>query len=415
MKHYIVFIFVILLLNLFSSLKAADVYLTRGSVITVKSTDADAALLEFTAKPKIYGLSDFGKKSPMRVVTKVSNKTRKENVIAEWKKMFKLYDKKDYRKLQMGPKLIAAPVGDKTLDSIEILARKDVGKISKSLVDDFFIAAPVITEIRGDRINDKDSFVVIGKYFGQKLPKILIEYQRKGKWKYKKCKIDRIASYFYQDAQSRDNKSCMKIMSNDPADAKDVGYSKVTVLYPKLKPTDARSGYLIIDNRMGINAYKMLSLTSESFAPGDPIPIKYANLNVGGQNISPELTWSDPPADTKSFVVTCVDLFRKANSWCHWMVIDIPAATLSLPEDASSGNMPAGSVELLNTFGQNEYGGPQPPTRALHQYAFTVYALNVPTLNLKANEVLEEAELIEIMKDNIIEKATIIGTFKKDK
>lgn len=138
MKNYIISIFVILLFSSFSSLQSADVYLARGSVIRVKSTDADANLLEFTAKPKIYGLSDFGKKSTMKVVTKVSSKVKKQNVIAEWKKMFKLYDKADYRKLQKGLKLIGAPVGDKALDSIEVLARKDVGKVSKSLVDDFF-------------------------------------------------------------------------------------------------------------------------------------------------------------------------------------------------------------------------------------------------------------------------------------
>lgn len=124
----------------------------------------------------------------------------------------------------------------------------------------FFIAAPVVVGVSGDRVNAGDVFVVEGKYFGQKLPKIMVEYQSRGKWKYKKCKIDKIASNLYQDAQGRENKSCMKILSSDPADNEDVGFSKVTVQYPKLRATHARSGYLIIDNRMGINAFKMLLL-----------------------------------------------------------------------------------------------------------------------------------------------------------
>jgi len=390
--------------------QAQDLYFTRGSVITVKSTDVDANLQEFTAKPKVYGVIDQTKKAPMKVITKV--KKPEQSVLAEWKKSVKLHDKKDYRKIQMGPKLIANPIADKQIDSIDVIAKKDLGKAAVSLPNKIYVAAPVVLSISGDRLNTDDKFVVVGKYFGQRLPKIMIEYQKNGKWKYKKCKIDKVASLKYQDAQGRENKSCMKILAADPADAEAVGYSAVTVFYPKLQAADARTGYLIIDNRMGINAFQMLSLTSASFDPGEAIPVKYANQRFG-QNISPALAWAKPPAGTKSFVITCVDLFKKANSWVHWMVVDIPAATVALAEDASGNNMPAGSVELLNTFGVNGYGGPQPPTKAVHQYAFTIYALDVATLALNPLHEYSESELLDEMNGKIIEKSTLIGTFKQ--
>ena len=399
-------------LNLFA--QTADIYVTRGSVVTVKSTDVDGGLQAFTKTPKIYGVIDQRKKAAMKVITKVNAKTPKQSVLSEWKKLLKLYNKKDYRKIQIGPKLIATPIAPRIITSIDVLAKTDVGPEPVSLRNKVYVAPPVILKIAGDRCETNDSFTVVGKYFGQRLPKIMIEYQRKGKWKYKKCKIDRAASYRYQDAKGRENKSCMKILSSDPADSEDVGYSELRVLYPKLKPTDARSGYLIIDNRIGMNAFKMLSLTSSSFEPGASIPVKYANLNiVGGQNISPELTWADPPKNTKSFVVTCVDLSNKADDWAHWMVVDIPPDTRSLAEGASGNNMPAGSIELLNTFAEYEYGGPQPSTNAPHQYAFTIYALNVATLGLNPILAYTKADLIDEMKGKIIEKATIIGKFKR--
>jgi Raf kinase inhibitor-like YbhB/YbcL family protein len=399
-------------INLFA--QAPDLYFTRGSIITVKSSDVDVNLQEFTKKPKIYGVIDRRKKARMKVVTKVNAKTHKQSVIAEWTKSVKLYNKKDYRKIQIGPKLVAHPIVDKEITSIDVLAKKDIGPNAVSLPNKIYIAAPVIERISGNRLNTDDTFVVIGKYFGRRLPKIMIEYQRKGKWKYKKCKIDKAISYRYQDAKGRENKSCMKILSSDPADSESIGYSEVTVRYPKLKPTDARSGYLIIDNHIGINAIKMLSLTSASFEPGETIPAKYTNLNmVGGENISPALTWEDPPAKTKSFVITCIDLFDKADNWANWMVIDIPLEVRTLPEGASVNNMPVGSVELLNKFAYREYGGPQPLTTAVHQYAFTIYAMDVETLGLDPGLAYTNAELLDKMQGKIIEKATVIGKVKQ--
>ena len=414
MKKYTILLLIGALLNFHICIHAEDIYLSRGAIITIKATDIDPNVQEFTSGPKVYGLIDQRNKAPLKVITKVKKNTRKQNVVAEWKTKLRIYNKRDYQNIQKGPKLINAPIVDKPIDSIEVETRGDAGTITKSLPDNFFIAAPVVTKISGSHINPQDEFVVIGKYFGQKLPTILIEYQSKGRWKYKRCKVNKAISNLYQDARGRENKSCMKILAADPADDELVNFSKVTVKYPKLKPTDARSGYLIIDNKIGLNAYKMLSLTSPSFQAGALMNVKYCNLIIpGGQNISPALVWADPPAATKSFVVTCIDLYKKADNWVHWMVVDIPIGTLDLPEGASSNNMPVGAVELFNDFSRQEYGGPQPPTTALHRYAFTVYALNVESLNLNPNRALTEEELLEVIKDKILEKATSIGAYKR--
>ncbi len=105
----------------------------------------------------------------------------------------------------------------------------------------------------------------------------------------------------------------------------------------------------------------MMQLKSSAFADGQSIPTKYANTGVsGGQNVSIPLEWSGAPAETKSFALAIVDRHPIANSWVHWLVINIPKTASMLAEGASRTNkMPTGAKELNNTFGNLGYGGPQ--------------------------------------------------------
>jgi hypothetical protein len=122
------------------------------------------------------------------------------------------------------------------------------------------------------------------------------------------------------------------------------------------------------------------TVSSSSFQEGRAIPAKFAMKAVeGGQNISPELSWKNVPAGTKSIAVTCIDTNPVAHKWVHWIVINITADTTGISEGASPGKMPINSKELKNSYGSEGYGGPQPPKgTGIHNYIFTVYALNEP-------------------------------------
>ena len=133
--------------------------------------------------------------------------------------------------------------------------------------------------------------------------------------------------------------------------------------------------YLFVFNRheeapmlSGSGSFKV---SSSAFADGAAIPVNYARTGIiGGINISLPLTWSDAPAETKSYVVLMVDRHRIADDRVHWAVINIPADITSLPSDASgTDEMPTGSIELDNSFGESGYGGPQPPRGSgSHEY-----------------------------------------------
>ena len=134
-------------------------------------------------------------------------------------------------------------------------------------------------------------------------------------------------------------------------------------------------------------------LTSPNFGESNPIPLIHAYTGVpGGQNISPALKWTNPPAETKSFALACIDRHPIAANWVHWLVVNIPYPVNSISEGASrTSKMPAGSMELRNSFGPVGWGGPQPPKGSgVHQYEFLLYCLNVEKLNLSTDASLAD-------------------------
>jgi Raf kinase inhibitor-like YbhB/YbcL family protein len=114
----------------------------------------------------------------------------------------------------------------------------------------------------------------------------------------------------------------------------------------------------------------------------------FNGTGCAGQNISPTLQWSNPPAGTKSFAVTAYDPDAPTGSgWWHWVMYNIPAGTTGLAAGAGNGrNAPRGSAQGTTDFGTKGYGGPCPPVGDKpHHYHFTVFALKVDRLDLPGN------------------------------
>ena len=147
-----------------------------------------------------------------------------------------------------------------------------------------------------------------------------------------------------------------------------------------------------------------MSLSSAAFARGAAIPKRHT---CDAEDLSPPLAWAGVPAGTLSFAVVVDD--PDAQNFTHWLLFDIPAAAVSLPEGVRSGNLPKGAREGANDFGSTGYGGPCPPG-GRHRYSFRVYALDVPTLTPPpaTKEQFETA-----IRKHALARAELIGTYQR--
>lgn len=135
-----------------------------------------------------------------------------------------------------------------------------------------------------------------------------------------------------------------------------------------------------------------LTLTSPDIKAGGTIPNAqvFNGMDCTGNNISPALSWSGAPANTKSFALTVYDPDAPTGSgWWHWVVYNIPANATKLASgagDPAKKLLPTGAVEGYTDFGQPGYGGPCPPKGDKpHHYHFALYALDVDKIQVPAN------------------------------
>jgi Raf kinase inhibitor-like YbhB/YbcL family protein len=199
-----------------------------------------------------------------------------------------------------------------------------------------------------------------------------------------------------------------------------------------------------------------MQLRSDNFEQGKPIPPPFAFARPArpvelSDNHSPHLAWKGAPANTRSFVLTCIDtdVPSKADDvnktdrsvpadlprveFVHWLMANIPLECGELAEASCSDEVtprgkqepfgPPGSVQGVNSYTEwfagdanmegsyLGYDGPCPlwNDSIVHHYHFTIYALDIETLPLKSGFTL--AELRAAMAGHVLEQASLVGTY----
>ena len=116
-------------------------------------------------------------------------------------------------------------------------------------------------------------------------------------------------------------------------------------------------------------------------------PHRSGIFGAGGNDTSPQLSWSGFPAETKSFVVTVYDPSAPtASGFWHWAVADIPTSVTSLESGAgeSDASLPTGAWHLRNDAGISRYLGAAPPAgHGKHNYYIAVHAVDVESLGIE--------------------------------
>lgn len=200
-----------------------------------------------------------------------------------------------------------------------------------------------------------------------------------------------------------------------------------------------------------------MRIRSDSINDEAPIDARYAfgvpdaGAHMAlGPNRSPHIAWTDVPEGTRSIAVICHDPDAPTSAddvnqegrsvsatlprtdFFHWVLVDVDPADGELVEgghsdgvvaggktaDAAPQGRPgvntytdflAGSAELAGTYWG--YDGPCPPwnDEIPHRYIFTVYALDVPRLEVDGAFTGEDVR--QAIAGHVLAEASLTGTY----
>jgi len=154
-----------------------------------------------------------------------------------------------------------------------------------------------------------------------------------------------------------------------------------------------------------------MKLASPAFINEGRIPKKYT---CEGEDLSPPLQWTGAPPETRSFALIvddpdAPDPAKPQRVYVHWVLFNIAANTTGLEENASRGNLPAGTITGINDFDNRDWGGPCPPI-GRHRYFFKLYALDVTLTGLASPG---KKDLENAMQGHVLAQAELMGTYQK--
>ena len=205
-----------------------------------------------------------------------------------------------------------------------------------------------------------------------------------------------------------------------------------------------------------------MKMSSQSFFNGERMDPRLAFATIDpathvalSDNLNPQLSWSEVPEGTRSFVMLChdpdvpsvgddvnqegrvvpVDLPRV--DFFHWVLVDIPASLSAIEEGALSkgvtgGGKPGPDVttpglesarqgvnNYTDWFAGDEgmkgdyygYDGPGPPwnDERLHHYVFTIYALSIERCPVEGR--FGGPEVLAAIDGHVLASAAITGTY----
>ncbi len=208
-----------------------------------------------------------------------------------------------------------------------------------------------------------------------------------------------------------------------------------------------------------------MRLVSETFRDMGMMPDETAFGLLGedkqyvfGLNRNPQLAWSELPAGTRSLVLINDDLdvpikldtFNQEGAvvakslarrtLCHWILVDLapdgpPIALGEFSAGVTVGGKPGPEAPRGTRQGINEYtgwfatrqdatmmgnyygyDGPCPPwnDEVPHRYVFTLYALNVPQIELGANNEFTKEEVLAAMHREpcrVLDQTSLTGLY----
>ena len=159
-------------------------------------------------------------------------------------------------------------------------------------------------------------------------------------------------------------------------------------------------------------------VSSSDVGDGQPLATPQVSgvFGAGGEDRSPQLSWSGFPEGTGSFAVTVYDPDAPTGSgFWHWAVANIPASVTELPSgagDKDDPQLPEGAVQLRNDGGFAGFVGAAPPQgHGPHRYFVVVHAVDTDRLDVTPDA--SPAFLGFNLFFHTLGRGTIVGTYEQ--
>jgi len=149
-----------------------------------------------------------------------------------------------------------------------------------------------------------------------------------------------------------------------------------------------------------------LKLSSASFGKNESIPAQYT---CDGANLSPAFNWSGAPANTKGFLLVCLDPDAPSGTFHHWAAYNIPAECQGL--ESGIARQDPRLQQAVNDFGERGYSGPCPPKGKPHHYHFRLSALRTEALPVPKSATC--AQVIKAAQQFALESAELVGLYAR--
>ncbi len=162
------------------------------------------------------------------------------------------------------------------------------------------------------------------------------------------------------------------------------------------------------------HAADVFTLSSTNFKDGQMLMKTVGDIparggNCKGDNVSPELAWSNPPEGTKSYAFTVHDVDGALGAGLiHWVGYGVAPDVTAFAEgeiSQPSDNYVGGKSGKGLAF----FGGPCPPVGSPHHYVFQIIATDLDPKDLPPG--LTRPELMEKLKGHKKGESSLVGTY----
>jgi Raf kinase inhibitor-like YbhB/YbcL family protein len=157
----------------------------------------------------------------------------------------------------------------------------------------------------------------------------------------------------------------------------------------------------------GDNIPNIITVTSTAFKDGEAMPLENS---CDGINVSPQIAWTPGPGGTQFYALLMVDIDAPKQPFTHWVVYNIPLEITDLHAGISTnGILDTGSIQGRNDVTKLGYYGPCPMDANVHNYVFTIYAVDTYFQMPAAWGY----QLVEKLQGHILAKGQLTGTYRR--